>query len=151
MRIIYKLLIGMLIFNGIYLALSPAFGAPVFTATDPDNPGADTYSATQYKNMGGLDIGAMLITGVGTFVGAIAIGALSFGSVSLSLGTIIATSTIVSIIAGLWRSMSGVFQPMLAMGGSITSSFYTIFVIVLGIITALTIAEMFGGQSGVDT
>ena len=147
MRIIYKILIGMLIFNGVYIALSPAFNTATFSADDP----ASIDDATRYKNMGGIDIGTMLITGVGTFIGAIVIGAISFGSVSISLGTIIAASTIVGVIAGLWRGASGVFEPMLAMGGSIASDFYTIFVIVLGIIMTLTIAEMFSGQSGVDT
>ena len=47
--------------------------------------------------------------------------------------------------------MSDVFQPMLSIGGTIASQFYTIFVIVLGIIIVLTLAEMFSGQSGVDT
>ena len=147
MRIIYKILIGMLIFNGVYLALAPAFDTATFSAVDPE--GMDY--ATDYKNIGGINIADMLITGVGVFTGAIVVGALSRGSVSISLGTIIGTSTIVSIIAGLWRGMSGVFEPMLAMGGSIASDFYTIFIIVLGILVALTISEMFSGQSGVDT
>lgn len=147
MRIIYKILIGMLIFNGVYLALAPAFDTATFSA---DNPESMT-DATKYKNVGGINLADMLITGIGVFTGAIVIGALSRGSVSISLGTIIGTSTIVSIIAGLWRGMSGVFQPMLTMGGSIASDFYTIFLIVLGILVALTISEMFSGQSGVDT
>ena len=146
MRIIYKLLIGMLIFNGVYLALSPVFNTAEFTADDPSG----IENVERYKSMGGLDIGTMLVTGVGTFIGAIVIGAFSFGSVSISLGTIIATSTIVGLLAGLWRGASGIFEPMLAMGGNTASDFYTIFVIVLGIIITLTIAEMFGGQSGVD-
>jgi len=146
MRIIYKLLIGMLLFNGVYLALSPVFNTADLSAVDP----SDIDNVDQYKGMGGLDIGTMLVTGVGTFVGAIVIGAISFGSVSISLGTIIAASTIVGVLAGLWRGASGIFEPMLAMGGSTVSDFYTIFVIVFGIIITLTIAEMFGGQSGVD-
>lgn len=147
MRIIYKILIGMLIFNGVYLALAPAFDTAVYTAADPS--GIDDVDI--YKNVGGLDLGTMLITGVGVFLGGIALGSLSRGSVSISLGTIIATSTIVGVIGGIWRGASDVFQPMLSSGGAITSSFYTLFVIVLGVIITLTIAEMFGGQSGVDT
>lgn len=146
MRIIYKILIGMLIFNGVYLALAPAFDTATFSADDPE----DMDYATKYKNVGGINLADMLITGIGVFTGAIIVGALSRGSVSMSLGTIIGTSTIVSIIAGLWRGMSGVFEPMLAMGGNIASDFYTIFLIVLGILVALTISEMFSGQSGVD-
>lgn len=146
MRIIYKILLGMLIFNGLYLALAPAFDTATLDANDPES----MTDATKYKNVGGINLADMLITGIGVFTGAIVIGALSRGSVSISLGTIIGTSTIVSIIAGLWRGTSGVFQPMLAMGGSIASDFYTIFLIVLGILVALTISEMFSGQSGVD-
>ena len=147
MRIIYKILIGMLIFNGVYLALAPAFDTAEFSAVDPESMD----DAEQYKNIGGIDLGSMLITGVGVFTVAIFIGVVSRGGVSISLGTIIGASTIVSIIAGLWRGMSGVFEPMLALGGSIASSFYTLFIIVFGVLVALTIAEMFGGQSGVDT
>ena len=146
MRIIYKILIGMLIFNGIYIAIAPAFPSGELVANDPELMD----DAAKYQNIGGIDLGSMLITGVGVFTGAIVVGALSRGAISISLGTIIGCSTIASIIAGLWRGMSGVFQPMLEMGGSIASQFYTIFVIVLGIIAALTISEMFSGQSGVD-
>ena len=158
MRIIYKLLLGMLIFNVLFVSFTPFFpigDTDEFSTGDITNP----EGVAKYKNLDDGVLFTMLLTGIGTFFGAIGLIALgSFitgGSISLSLGSVIAVSTIASIISTIWSGFSTIFQPILTMGDTpgynILGTFYTLFTIIFGVLVALTLAEMFGGQSGVDT
>lgn len=158
MRIIYKVMLGMLIFNVLFLAFSSFF--PVGDHEDfKPNDGSnlkDTYSA------GEIDIIGILITGIGTFslsmIGVGLIDRFTGASISISLGSMICISVISSMFSTIWFSVSGIISPILRMGDmtidgvtyTIGSTFYTLFTIILGIVLALTLAEMFGGQSGVD-
>ena len=151
MRIIYKILLGMLVFNLLYLSFAdffPTGEADIFTAGDTNE------DIDEYKNINDRIIFNMLLAGATTFIGSLAallaLSWVSRGGVSLSVGSVITITTVATIISTIWSGFSSIFQPMLAIGGSIASDFYTIFVIVLGVIIALTLAEMFSGQSGVD-
>jgi len=158
MRIIYKILLGMLIFNVIYISFTPFFPTGEvddFTTGDTTESGVADYAKVDTVFSWGT-----ISTAIGTFVGSAALltatGILSGGSISLSAGVIIGISIITSIISAIWHSFSTVFFGMLNMADqygdfTIAGTFYTLFTIILGIIIALTIAELFSGQSGVDT
>lgn len=157
MRIIYKILLGMFIFNILYLSFTPYF--PTGDVEDV-KAGDMTGDISDYGVIDSVISWGTISTAIGTFVGSVALlsvtGWLSGGSISLSAGVIIGISVITSIISTIWYSFSTIFSDILKVGDqygnfTIASTFYTLFSIVFGIIIALTIAEMFSGQSGVDT
>jgi len=156
MRVIYKILLGMLIFNILYVSLAGFF--PTGDVDDITTVGDDGLP-TDYNITEGFDLFNLLITALSTFLlsaGALALGGwLSGGSISISAGSLIGISTIATLVVTIWSSFSGVFGSALLLGDTggytIVSGLFTIFNIVFGIIVALTLAEMFSGQSGVDT
>lgn len=154
MRIIYRILLGMLIFNLLYLSFAAYFPTGDIDAFET----SDSSTVDKYKNINDDILITMLFAGATTFgvalLGLLALNWITRGGISLSIGSVIAITTIATIISTIWSGFSSIFRPILVMGdtngSNMAGSFYTIFVIVLGVLIALTLAEMFGGQSGVD-
>jgi len=159
MRTIYTIFFAMLFFNVFFIAFSPYFDT---TGTDTEF-GAVNISEDEdlmgYK-MGSIDVKALAATLVSTFIGAFALSALvnrlGGQTISMPLGTIMAFSIISTIFTTTWLSLASVFNPILEYGNvdggiNLVAVFYNLFLVAFGIIFALTLAEIFAGQSGVDT
>lgn len=159
MRTIYTIFLAMLFFNVFFIAFSPYFD---ITGTDTEINAvniSEDKDLLSYK-MGSIDVIALGLTLAATFIAAFGASAvvnrLGAATISIPLGTIIAFSIISTIFTATWISLASVFEPILKYGNvdggiNLVAVFYNLFQIAFGIIFALTLAELFAGQSGVDT
>ena len=141
MRFIYKLLLGLILFNAMILIFASYFPSSPYTGknitTDP------TYSS--FRNIGSTEmIKDMIITSGGIFAVMIAIGVLTQNRVIW-----VGAGSLVALIAGLWRGMSGTLMPMVSQN-SIVNQFYNILIISIGILAVISIIEILTGQQGAD-
>jgi len=159
MRVVYQIFIGMIFFNAFFIMFTPYFDTAGTGYEDNAVNVTDNANLTQYKVSGGLDISNLIVSAISIFGLSIAglgiLERLSGVSLSLSFGTIMAIALITSVLTTTWLALAETFVPLLqyANESSIINlvDFYNIFMVVFGIIFALTIAEFLAGQSGVDT
>lgn len=147
MRFIYKLLIGLLIFNSMLLLFAPFFPAPATTPSESAVNITSDSDFTSYQNIGSANmIGNMILTGGGVFAGAIVLGLLT-----RQLGLFIGAGSFIALISGLWVGASGVIVPILQMANNwIILAMYSLINIIIGIIAVIAVVEMFTGQQGGD-
>ena len=147
MRFIYKLLIGLLIFNSMLLLFAPFFPVGTTTLSESATNITSDSEFTSYQNIGSANmIGNMIITGGGVFAGAIVLGLLT-----QQLGLFIGAGSFIALIAALWRGASGVIVPILQIANNwIVMAMYSLITIIIGIVAVIAVVEMFTAQQGGD-
>ena len=154
MRFIYKLLIGLILFQGLTVLFTASYaGVSIFPATGYD---PSTINVTEQYGGYTLDRGPIALMGMIFPASALAaMGAI--GATSLILGLLaksivpLGAGAFVAIITGLYIGASGILFNIDPTNNPIISGLITIVGIVIGIIVVFSVAEMFVGQSGADT
>ena len=151
MRFIYKLLLGLIIFNGMLVLLASMF--PVY------QPGAvDVTGDTDYAKFSSLSnpnmLWNMIIVGgaatLSTLVGVTVFGWFSRG-ISINALQVVGIASFIGAVTGLWFGVSQVFTAISSFADNqYFTGFYAIITICIGIIVAWSVIEMFIGQTGVD-
>jgi len=146
MRLIFIILIGLVAFNGSLIIFSEYFPFPDDTtplgAKNVTDPSAEY---AEYKNIDEplfADPVTLLVTGGGIFAG---IGIVAFFMKgSIPMGQLMGIGLIITIISTLWV---GATTPIVALtkmyGGEMI---YSLLVIIIGIVTTISLAEIFTGK-----
>ena len=146
MRFVYKILIGLILFNGMLMIFSSYF--PASTATTEygnvaDVTGEETF--TQYRGF----------TGYGVLMDALATGAAVFtltivlGLASRNLPLFIGVGAFMAILSGLWVATTSIFTKMFESTPTV-GSLYILITIVIGVVATFSVIEIFTGQAGAD-
>ena len=145
MRFIYKVLIGLVIFNGMVLALTSFFPYTLEAehatdiVQDSNLDGYESLSPAIFSSIWG-QAGAVAL---GIFVGSLAI-----AIISQQYALFIGIGAFISFITMIWSLTSSI---VLKMGNyPIVNSILTIILICIGIISVLSIVEMLNAQRGAD-
>lgn len=145
MRFIYKILIGLILFNGILIAFSDFF--PESTESEHAIDVADTESISDYGNLNQGLFGSMwtdaLAVGGSVFGLAILMGVLA-KQVALFAGI----GAFMAVLTGLWSATNGVVTKLVDY--PIVNSVVTLIIIVIGIISVFSVIEMLNAQRGAD-
>lgn len=143
MRFIFKVLLGFILFNAMLVLFSGIF--------NQTNMGTDV--STIYDSYGNINQGtivSMIATG-GSIFGAIVVGgiAASLFINNFPTGLFIGAGALISLFFGLW---AGLTNPLSSLASEYTyvDQIYNIFIIVFGIIVALSIIEIFTGRGDMD-
>lgn len=147
MRFIYKLLIGLLIFNSMLLLFASFFPVETTTLSESATNITSDSEFTSYEQIGSADmIGDMIITSGGVFFGALVLGFLT-----RQLGLFIGAGSFIALISGLWVGVAGVIVPILQIADNwIILAMYSLITIIIGIVAVISVVEMFTGQQGGD-
>ena len=146
MRIIYKVLLGLIIFNVMLVVFANFFpGEETVTGTDT------TTTLAGYKNFSTASmISNAILTGGGVFA-AVVVGSFLLKG-SIPTGQFIGAGSIIALIAGLWAVTSApILSIVNSYGGAYGMIFYDVLVICIGIITVFGIAEIFTGRGDVES
>lgn len=145
MRFIYKILIGLIIFNGVLIAFSPFFPASTESKHAIDVTGDD--DITQY---GGLDQGLFGdVWGTALSVGGVVFGAsLLLGVLAKQVALFVGIGAFIAIITGLWSITNGVVVRLV--NYPIVNTLVTLIIIIIGIVGVLSVVEMLNAQRGAD-
>ena len=147
MRFVYKILIGLLIFNSMLLLFAPFFPVETTTISESATNITSDSEFTSYQNIGSAGmIGNMILTGGGVFAGAIVLGLLT-----QQLGLFIGAGSFIALISGLWVGASGVIVPILQIADNwIVMAMYSLITVIIGIVAVIAVVEMFTAQQGGD-
>ena len=145
MRFIYKMLLGLILFNACLFLFSN-----FFTDTTPYGMNVADELSEKYSMTGGEDffstaVGQTVLVGIGVFAGAFAL-----GIVSRQVGLFLGIGLFASIISGLWAYTQGTITKLIP-GTSeyiIIHGLIDVITIAIGIIVVFTIAEFFVAQRG---
>lgn len=145
MRFIYKILIGLIIFNGVLILFAGFF--PDATESGYATNVTDEDAISGYGNINQGLFGSMWTTAVG--VG----GAIFLASIVLSILThqyalFMSVGGFIAILSALWSITSGIITKITDY--QIVSGLVTIIIIVIGIIAVLSVVEMLNAQRGAD-
>lgn len=154
MRFIYKILLGLVIFNAMLVLLVSLFptATPVEALDVETDPTISGYE--NVEDMESLVLGMFANTTTLMIIGAVvaASGVIGFvfgggKNVPIAIGV----GIFIAIISSLWYSTSAVIMNIDPTDSPIITGIITIITICIGIILVFTVAEFFAGQSGVDT
>ena len=147
MRFIYKLLIGLIIFNSMLLLFAGFFPVETTTISESATNITSDSDFTSYQNIGSAStIGNMILTGGGVFAGAVVLGILT-----QQLSIFIGAGSFIGLITALWVGASGVIVPILQMADNwIVLAMYSLITVIIGIVAVIAVVEMFAGQQGGD-
>ena len=152
MRFIFKLALGMIIFNAMLIMLGQYFpDANDITTKNPmtDDPNVDK-EVGEYKSLNKGTITNWIIDFAGIFGGTVLIGALAskLAGFTISINQFIGASLIISIFFSLWN---GFTSPLVGISESMgLTTWYDLFLILFGIIVILSVAEIFTGKGDID-
>jgi hypothetical protein len=146
MRFLYKMLIGLILFNSMLMTFSYFFPMSNIESKAHNITGDPTY--TSYGNMEtgifkNMYMSALASGGV-IFLGSILIGAFT-GSFNLWVGI----GAVVSIFVGLWNMSWGVIKG-LTDSYPVVKDLVFIMSIIIGILAVMSIAEILTAQRGAD-
>jgi len=144
MRFIYKMLLGLILFNAMLVIFAYFF--PMSPATGHDISGDTTYS--NYGNIGSGLFNNMYTNAVATggivFGGSILVGIFT-GSLNLWIGI----GAIVSVFVALWNMSWGTIQNLTS-SYPVVNDLIVVMSIVIGILAVISIAEVLTAQRGAD-
>ncbi|RLG44515.1 MAG: hypothetical protein DRN81_04400 [Thermoproteota archaeon] len=146
MRFIYVVLLGLIIFNGVIIAMSPFFPASLDTdehAVDiRGNETIGAYNTLSPSLFSNIWLQALSVAGA-VFIGAIVIAVLS-----QQYALFIGIGGFIAIVSGLWSVTNGI---ILKMSNSIyVNTLLQIIIICIGIIAVFSMVEMLNSQRGAD-
>lgn len=148
MRFIYKILIGLILFNSMLVFLAGTFAiqgtVPHESSYAINVSSNETFSS--YSIAGeifSLDGVILTIIGVTVTVGA-------FLSWAIKSPVPIGAAIFSSIISTLYYNGAKVIENLIPQGNWILFGIITVVGIIIGILAAFTIIEMFAGQAGAD-
>ena len=151
MRFIFKLALGMIIFNAMLIMLGQYFPAHgTISAIDPTVEG----NTTKYKAVQKLDVASMVVDFAsifGTTLGTVTlIGILAkwLAGYTIPIGPFIGASIVISLFMSLW---SGFTSPLVGISTDMgLLNWYNLFMILFGIILLMSVAEIFTGKGDID-
>jgi len=146
MRTIYKIVLGLLLFNGFLALFSPIFNEAVSTsAIDEGAINITDTNMTKYELKKPTDIMGIIFTGgMGVWAGAaVAVVALGFALVTKNY-IFIGVGLFVSIIVGLYVNMSVVLTTVGNVADNIyVSGIITLVGIAIGLLVVFSVIDMF--------
>jgi hypothetical protein len=142
MRFLYKMLIGLILFNAMLTIFAGFFPMSSEGELAHNVTGDSAYTGYSIMNTG-IFTGAVASGGL-VFAGSAIIGAIT-GSMNLWIGA----GLVVSIIVGLWNMSWGVIKS-LTDAYPIVKDLVFVMSIVIGIIAVMSIAEIITAQRGAD-
>lgn len=146
MRFIYKILIGLILFNAMLLINAIYF--PASSQTVEEGNVVDVTGSTSFTQYRGF-------TGYGVLVDAISTGAAVFsltivlGLVSRNLPLFIGVGSFMAILSGLWIGTTGIFTKMFVDYNTV-GQLYVVVTIIIGVVGTFSVIEIFTGQAGAD-
>lgn len=145
MRFIYKVLIGLIIFNGVIIAFSSFFP----DASESEHA-IDVTGDSSISGYGTIDQGLF-----GSMVAdCIAVGGAVFGLNLLAgilthqVGLFMGIGAFIAVLSALWSATNGVITSLIDY--PIVNSLVTIIIIVIGVIAVFSVVEMLNAQRGAD-
>jgi len=147
MRFLYKVLIGLIIFNGVLILFSDFFpySGEGEQAYDVLKEGEEGFES-EYKLDEGL-FGGVLTDAVGV-AGTVLASAVIIGILSHQVTLFVGVGAFIAVVSGLWVTTNGVLTKLA--NYPIVNGLVTIITIVIGILAVLTVVEIFTAQRGVD-
>jgi len=145
MRFLYKLLLGLIIFNAMLILFSgyfPDSGQETY-ATTPDD-GYTGYKSFQNANIFSTMWTSGLTTGVAVFGMA-----LLFGVLAKQVALFAGIGAFIAVFTGLWAGASGVIFNM-TNAYPMVHGLAIIITICIGVIAVFSVVEMLNGQRGMD-
>jgi hypothetical protein len=145
MRLIFKILLGLIIFNALLVMTSNVFTYESTGVSGENITGGTTYTSFKNMSLGEVFLNFIIISG-GVF--GITLVVSFFGS-NAPLGQMIGAGSVIAIITGLWGSLTQPFQSLTA-GDPYVSQIYNLFIICVGIVAVMSVIEIFTGKGDVD-
>lgn len=145
MRFIYKVLMGLILFNICLFVFTPFFPSSSTQGQDLTEDG----SLSSYEGWGSESMfSSIILTFLGVSTGIFAV-SIAAGIASQQFGLFLGVGGFISIVAGLAASSYRVINQVTNMAdNSIISTLVSATMIMIGIIAVLTIVEMFTAQRG---
>ena len=146
MRFIFKLALGMIIFNAMLIMLGSYFPTHSTYSTK------DVTSDATVSTWGNLDEGTItgfIISGAEIFIAIIlAGGILKLAGFTLPIGMFIGAGIVITLFLTLWL---GYTSPIVGISKDMgIYNWYNLFMILFGIIIMMSVAEIFTGKGDID-
>lgn len=147
MRLIYRLLIGLILFNAVLFIFAQEF----FPATSEGQDAIDPTNITTYSDYEQLEEGAF----AAAFTNAIFVSSFILGGSVLAglwtknLALWIGIGAFMSVLIALWNVAWGTVVRLTG-EYEVVSYFITVMSIIIGILAVLTVVEILTGQRGLD-
>lgn len=150
MRNIYFILLGLIIFNGVLIALAGFFPYSIYetetVAYNVTNAYGETYGSMDQGIFGlmfNTITGSALTTGIAIFGVAILAGVLS-KQVALFIGI----GAFISVLCTTWVVVNGIVTKLA--NYAIVNTLVTLIIIAIGFVALLSVVEMLNAQGGVN-
>jgi len=141
MRIQYVLLLGLILFQGVFTSFSTVFPYTAVSETIPEGDYSE-YNVTQSGDFGGMLFDIFIHWGVG---GLIAIGGL--GAAILTKNYVfIGVGLFIGILSTLYIETWRILSPINVTGNPLIGSVIALLAIAIGILTIFSLVDMFAPQ-----
>lgn len=148
MRFIFKILLGLVIFNAMLVFFAPYFPSQTTGANESAVDIGGTLGG--YKQLDQDFLISLFVDSVFIFGSVLVIGGLaSFFVKNFPTGLFMGAGVIIAIVSSLWKNLT---SPMISLAGSYPAvePLYNLLVICIGVIATFSIAEIFTGKGDVD-
>lgn len=147
MRFLYKILIGLIIFNGVLVL----FGSEFFPHTTYDEKAVDVVNTTEVSGFRTLD--QYLFEDAWSTAGTVGLAifgvSLVIGYLTRNLALFIGIGAFISILCSVWMVTIGTIDEFVG-SYPVVKGLILIITIVIGILAVLTVVEILTEQRGVD-